>query len=90
MKMSIGGYKDYDGLVASKGGMFDVSNHEMEANIGRRVKFHVLPSQGTKHREVHTIVGIQKIWNGDIAYRVQTDEKDFGIPAKAKEIYFID
>ncbi len=69
---------ELSGIFASKGGMFDVSNPEMEANIGRRLRYDE-PTCGVEHEDF-TIVCIQKNYKGDMCYRVveDSDKRMFG------------
>jgi hypothetical protein len=72
------------------GGLFDVSNPEMEANIGRTVQFN---EADCLHRAgPFRIIGIQRIWDDSIAYRVvRTDYEDTtGCPARPDAITFIE
>ena len=66
---------------------------EMEKDIGRVVKFiNWNPSMGTVARDyTFTIIGVQKIHDGRLAYRVQCNGFDdtFGRPALRDEIKFI-
>ncbi len=71
---------------------------EMEKNIGRFVKFIHPEDEGAKARmgslkwtKPFKIIGIQKIWDGSKAYRVQCTAYDdsFGCPAKPDEIRFL-
>lgn len=72
---------------------------EMEKNVGRAVRFKGpwtkarLTRMGTSARD-HTfeIIGVQKIWDGRLAYRVLAREYEdtFGRPATADEIDFLD
>lgn len=47
---------------------------EMTANIGRLVRFKQEENQGTIREKLHKIVGVQRIYNGDFAYRVELAE----------------
>lgn len=55
---------------------------EMTANIGRLVRFKQEENQGTIHKELHIVVGVQRIYTGDFAYRVELADgtDNFGRP----------
>jgi len=96
-------HPDFKGIIASKGGLFDVDPaHPFHNDIGRHCVF-VDPDKscyGTIHALVHEVVGVQKIYDDSIAYRVRvcadTPELvatwgfDDGRPARHTEIRFID
>lgn len=74
------------------------TDEEMEKNIGRYVK--IKPTDKNhkglliKYGAIYEIVGIQKIWNGDKAYRIMFVGADnpsllFGQPAKVDSIEFV-
>ena len=68
------------------------TNPDMEKNIGCKIRFNYNKRNGSLANEcVHTIVGIQKIWNGQLAYRVTNDtfNDTFGRPALPNEISFV-
>lgn len=67
---------------------------DMERNLGRMVRFiNWTPSLGTQARDnVFSIIGVQKIYNGTLAYRVVCDAEGdtFGRPARPDQIEFCD
>lgn len=75
------------------GGLF-AENQKMEVNIGRVVKFtNWVKSMGTLKRDyTYTIIGVQKTYNGTLAYRVFCNgfTDTFGSVAEVAEIQFID
>ena len=81
MKISNTEFKE---LVNSKGGLFDVRHAEMELNIGKTITYNN-PTCGIEKLPA-TIEGIQKIYNGEIFYRVCAENDKFGRPADPKEI----
>lgn len=58
---------------------FEVRNELMESNIGREV---LLDNRRSRFGEsgdlVHKIIGIQKLKNGSVCYRVTNELNDFG------------
>jgi len=77
-------YPEVKRVFGGKGGMFDVSDEEMEKNIGRYIIFKREPgdSYGLIHNFVHKIVAIQKNYKGDLCYRVVCVEGPYaGSPA---------
>lgn len=79
-------------IIASQGLL--ARDERMERNIGRVVRFKNYPQDwhGTVHKEPHKIVGVQKTYNGNLAYRtVPLSHPDsFGYVANPKEIEFVD
>ena len=74
-------------ITASKGGLFDISNEEMEADIGKLVKY-INSSCGIEY-EIFNIGGIQKDFKGDLCYRLFNNNCDFGRPAYKSQIEFL-
>ena len=74
-------------IIEAKGGMFDVSNHNMEQNIGKHVKFK--NPRCLIEREIFTIEGIQRIYTGEISYRVFSDSCNIEHPTQVDSIEFI-
>lgn len=72
-----------------------VSDNEMENNIGRHIKF-LNPTCLFEKTECK-IIGVQKLWNGSIGYRVISldfntygnEDEQSGLTAKPNEIGFI-
>lgn len=53
---------------------FAASNSEMEKNIGRKVRFlegGERKTDGTIHRELFEVVGVQRDYRGELCYRVK-------------------
>jgi hypothetical protein len=76
-------------VFTEPGGLFDVHNPELEVNIGRQVRF---TTPDCPYREgLFQIIGIQRIYTGALAYRVQRiDEQDLaGCPALPDAITFV-
>lgn len=78
---------EFTGIVNSKGGLFDVSNKEMEANIGRKCKY-ITVTCGIE-KEIFTVEGIQKNYKGDTIYRLTFEGDTFGRPCSPELIEFI-
>lgn len=79
------------GIFESKGGLFDVSNPEMEKNIGKNVLFKDPKPAGTIHlREDLVIEGIQKNYKGDTVYRLTYEGDNFGFPADPKLLIIVE
>jgi len=57
--------------------LFNVSDPEMERNIGRIVKIKETPNGGTCLRYPFKIGGIQRIYDGRLAYRAYIEHPDF-------------
>lgn len=76
-------------VFRGKGGLFDVSNSEMEKNIGRQVKF-IKPTCMTEN-EVFTITELQKDYRGKTIYRgmCPSDVHKFGRPIYPNEVVFV-
>lgn len=68
-------------LFESKGGMFDVKNAEMEANIGKKVTFTNPDCPFQRETEGLYIEGIQKNYKSEIIYRISWPGDNFGYPA---------
>ncbi len=84
--MRLADCEDTKFLVETKGGLFDVNAPEMQANVGKQC-FITATDMGLVSLLPHKIVAVQKIWDGSIAYRIETiGTKDFGRPIKANEI----
>ena len=69
---------------------------EMAKKVGRIVRFVFpngwKPSDGTAKRDfLYKVIGVQKIWDGRLAFRVLClgFEDDFGCPALPNEIKFV-
>ncbi len=83
--MKIENYQGFNEIVKSIGGLFDVSNPSMEANIGKSVSF--IKPKGTIHfRNDLIIEGIQKNYKGDTIYRLTYEGDNFGFPASPEDI----
>lgn len=78
------------GLV--EGGFIAGSVPDLEKNIGRTVRFiNWTESMGTLKRDhMYTIIGVQKVYDGRVAYRVTCNGFDdtFGCPARPEEVEF--
>lgn len=86
MTTSIMAKRSHPDLNAFKaeGGMLNVVNppDEMLLNIGREIKFKPCSSRGTIHySERWFVTGVQRIYNGDLAYRVSYVGDTFGCAA---------
>ena len=86
--MNIEANSQFDTITKSKGGLFDVSDPEMESNIGRPVNFK--NPRCIVERHPHYIVGIQKNYKGETVYRVESAADDFGRPASPELLEFMD
>ena len=71
-------------------------NPEMEKNVGCVIRFKWnekdAKALGTAKRDfTYTIIGVQKIWDGRVAYRVLCNgyKDTFGCPALPDEIDFV-
>lgn len=80
--MSKRSHSDLNALKG-KGGLFDVeAPAEMLANMGREIKFKPNPALGSLAFSERWFVGdVQRIYNGDLAYRVYMVGDTFGRPA---------
>lgn len=78
--------------VLSLGG-FLASDPVLELDIGKQVRFKDwTPDMGTLKRDyTFTIIGVQRIYTGEIAYRVTCDGFDdtFGCPALPGKVNFV-
>lgn len=71
----------------SVGGLFDVEPCELDLNVGKRCEW-IVKDCGIK-QDGFTIVGVQKLFDGTVAYRVvaDSDSRKFGMPARPNEIH---
>ena len=76
---------EFRGIFKSKGGLFDVTNKEMEANIGKSVTY-INPTCGVQRQNDLVIEGIQKDYKGETIYRLTYPTDTFGMPANPNEI----
>lgn len=69
-------HPDLKGIVSSKGGLFDASSipgyEAMAKNIGRSCYFTV-PSCGVEKEDGWFVVGVQKDYQGTLAYSLYKD-----------------
>ena len=76
-------------LVAWASRLFDVSEPAMEANIGRRVRFHTPKCDA--EREEWEIWFVQRTYDGRLVYRLRQDASDtFGRIGRPDDLIFVD
>ncbi len=88
--MNITKQMDFKNITKSKGGMFNVTDSNLEKNIGKQCSY--INKDHKKNGMISLlpfrIVGIQRIYDGSIAYRIEECFKDncFGRPVSENEI----
>lgn len=80
----------FDGLYFSVADDCDLWN-----DVGRHVRFTEAAAGrggGTVYHHLCVIIGVQRIYDGSLAYRVKSTEFDdvFGMPARPRDIVFVD
>lgn len=81
-------HADIEGVFMREGGLFDVPVTDLHVNIGRwaiqRNRTHLA------HFHVVQVATVQRIYNGRLAYRVQTGPGDFGRPLQPEHLEWLD
>ena len=67
---------------------FMVDDCDNSKNSGKRVK--IKDPTCLAEKSVFHIVGVQRIYDGSLAYRVQVDENDIGRPVSFDRVIFVD
>lgn len=77
-------------LDVFSGIFFDIPHTDLHKDIGGRIKFKKRDGYLYSLQE-YTIVGVQRIYDGTLAYRVEADDDPhhFGRPAKVDDVVFV-
>lgn len=65
----------------------DTNSSDLQQNVGKPCRY-IAPKYPGQYGD-WTIVAVQKIWNGKLAYRITAEDNPFGYPAEPHEIEFI-
>lgn len=81
-------------LFSDKEGLFDITNPDMEKNVGRLVLAKSYKKQGNGNLSfIKKIIGIQNTYKpGKVVYRVESIAKPncFGSPMAEEDLFFLD